>query len=192
VTSGAEAEADVDEQRLRLLRGAEPSWLTLPRADEEIPSELAVAITAFDAGERSAARAAAEWLKQDARRHYDTARTRLLVADGRVLGFYALASAQVRLTGDDREQSFGGVDHSIPAALIAWIAKAHEAGVDGGEILLHAAATARRAADQQATAVLVVDPYDDDTSEMWQQRFGFRSSAGRNSKRLWLPLALVS
>jgi hypothetical protein len=106
-----------------------------------------------------------------------------------VLGFYALASAQVRLSGDDREHSFGDIDHSIPAALIAWIAKAQDAGIDGRELLLHAAATARRAAALQATAVLVVDPYDDKTSEMWQQRFGFCPSSGRRSRRLWLSLS---
>lgn len=184
------ADPDLNERRLRLLNGSEPSWLTLPTSSEEIPPELTVAIDVFDAGQREAARAAADWFKQDARRQYDTARTRLLVADGRVLGFYALASAQVKLSGTDREQSFAGVEHSIPAALIAWIAKAQDAAIEGREILLHAAATARRAAEHQATAMLVVDPFDDDTSQMWQERFGFRASAGRHGKRLWLLLAL--
>jgi hypothetical protein len=184
------AEPDLNEQRLRLLNGAERSWLTLPASGEELPPELTVAIDTFDAGEREAAKAATHWLKHNAGRHYDTARTRLLVADGRVLGFYALASAQVKLRGTDRQQSFAGVEHSIPAALIAWIAKAQDAAIEGREILLHAAATARRATEHQATAVLVVDPFDDDTSQMWQERFGFRASAGRHSKRLWVSLAL--
>ncbi len=185
-TSGR-APDDPAQEWLRLLSEREPSWLTLPPSKIELPRELTAAIDAFDAGERQAARAASDWLRKEAHASYDTARTRLLVADGRVLGFYALASAQVALSTEQRARSFGGVPHvSIAASLVAWMAKAAGAQVDGRELLLHAVATARRASVLQATAVLVVDPFDEETGEMWQQRFGFRRSAEK--RRLWLSL----
>lgn len=81
----------------------------------------------------------------------------------------------------------------MPAALVAWIAKDVRAEINGKALLLHAAATARRAAVLQATSVLVVDPFDDETAVMWRERFGFRPSAEpAERKRLWLPLQVVS
>ncbi|MEJ7655425.1 MAG: hypothetical protein WKF33_00105 [Thermoleophilaceae bacterium] len=41
----------------------------------------------------------------------------------------------------------------------------------------------------QATAVLVVDAFDDETENMWRERYGFRSAADKaRPNRLWLPL----
>jgi hypothetical protein len=113
-----------------------------------------------------------------------------LVIDHQVSGFYSLASAQVALRPQHRRSL--GLDQSVvsvPAALVAWIAKDTRSEIDGADLLRHAAATARRAATLQASAVLVVDPYDDETALMWRERFGFRSSGETGAlKRLWLPL----
>ena len=72
---------------------------------------------------------------------------------------------------------------------MTWIAKDKRAEIEGKLLLLHAAAIARRAAELQATSVLVVDPFDDETAAMWRERYGFRTSAeARKPKRLRLPL----
>ena len=64
---------------------------------------------------------------------------------------------------------------------------------DSKALLLHVAATARRATVLQATFVLVVDPFDEEIAVMWRERFGFRLSAEpAERKRLWLPLQVVS
>ncbi len=142
----------------------------------------------FDAGPRPAAAAASSWLKTQSVASYQTSRTRLLVADHRILGFYSLASAQVALNQRDRRR-LGVEPVRVPAALVTWIAKDRTADIDGELLLLHAAAIARRAAALQATSLLVVDPFDNDTSVMWRERFGFRPSAEpTDPKRLWLPL----
>jgi hypothetical protein len=167
---------------------SQPSWITLPSRDEELPSELLLALDDFDAGERAAAQAAGTWLQTQAVAAHRTSRTRLLIADGRVAGFYSLASAQVELSQRDRRRA-SFVPVRVPAALITWIAKDRRAAIDGKLLLLHAAATARRAAELQATSVLVVDPFDEETAAMWCERYGFRPSAeARKPKRLWLPL----
>jgi hypothetical protein len=164
------------------------SWITLPSRDEALSSELLRALDDFDAGERAAAQAATIWLRTQAVATHQTSRTRLLIADGRVAGFYSLASAQVELSQRDRRLA-GVVPVRVPASLISWIAKDRRAAIDGKLLLLHAAAMARRAAELQATSVLVVDPFDEETAVMWRERYGFRSSAeAREPRRLWLPL----
>ena len=153
-----------------------------------MPRELRSALDAFEAaGDHPASVAASEWLKNEALHAHQTSRTRLLVAQHRVAGFYSLASAQVALNQRDRGR-LGVEPVQVPAALVTWIAKDRRAGVDGKILLLHAAAMARRAAIFQATTVLVVDPYDNETAAMWRERCGFRSSAAPAPKRLWLPL----
>jgi hypothetical protein len=187
VTAGAEATAR--HVILGALRDPRRSWITLPRADAEVPAELRVGLDAFDAGERPAGVAATAWLKTQAVGSHQTSRTRLLVAAGRVDGFYSLASAQVELSQRDRRRI--SVDPvRVPAALVTWIAKDIEATIDGRELLLHALATARRVGALQATAVLVVDAFDDGTAAMWRDRFDFRPSAEERGgrRRLWLPL----
>lgn len=177
-----------NESIAQALRDAQPSWVTLPSADQEPPGELRGLLDHFDAGERPAAEAAAAWLRGQALSAHQTARTHLLVADHRVDGFYSLASAQVELSQRDRRR-MGADPVRVPAALIAWIAKDRRASIDGKALLLHAAASARRVSTVQATSVLVVDPFDEDTADMWRERYGFRASRdSRRPPRLWLPL----
>jgi hypothetical protein len=167
------------------------TWLTLPAGSAQAPDELHALINNFDAGDRPAAIEAGNWLRTKALSSHATSRTWMLIADQRLAGFYSLASAQVELNQRDRGRL--GVDPvRVPAALVTWIAKDKRAAIDGKELLLHATAMARRAAELQATSVLVVDPYDEQTAAMWRRRFGFRSSSeARKPKRLWLPLQPV-
>jgi hypothetical protein len=188
MTSQRRGEAAIAESVTSALADPEPSWITLPSQDGELSSELRRAIDDFDAGERAAARAASSWLRTQAVAAHRTSRTRLLIAGGRVAGFYSLASAQVELSQRERRRA-GVVPVRVPAALITWLAKDRRAVVDGKPLLLHAAATARRAAELQATSVLVVDPFDEATAVMWRERYGFRPSAEPGKpKRLWLAL----
>lgn len=181
-------EATTAESIDAALADPQPSWIKLPSREEEMPSELRLALDDFDAGERTAARAATAWLRTQAVAAHQTSRTRLLIAASRVAGFYSLASGQVELSQRDRRRA-GIAPVRVPAALITWIAKDKRAAVDGKLLLLHAAGTARRAAELQATSVLVVDPFDEETAAMWREYHGFRASAEtRKPKRLWLPL----
>jgi len=168
------------------LADPQKTWITLPPA-AAVPPALRAALDAFDAGERPAAQAATHWLETEAVNAYGTSRTRLLIAEHRIAGFYSLASAQVELRQAHR-RSLGITQNisSVPAALVTWIAKDRQSGIDGDELLLHAAGTARRAAALQAATVLVVDAFDDATAAMWRSQFGYKSS--RDKRRLWLPL----
>ena len=190
MSSASQTTASAREATAAALAGAEPSWVRLHDLAGEPHEELLPAIEDFDAGPRAAAVEATGWLKDGALRGESTARTRLMVARGRVLGFYALASTEVELRSKDRRR-LRGADPDVvrvPGTLVAWLAKARDNDVDGETLLMHAAATARRAREFQATTVLVVDAYDEDTETMWRKRFGFRSSSDPRPRRLWLPL----
>jgi hypothetical protein len=189
--TGSQLENEATAQSiLAALADTRPTWITLPEAATDVPDALQRAIEAFDAGDRPAACAATAWLKTKAVDAHKTSRTRLLIADQRVAGFYSLASAQVALQSRHRRDlGLQGVV-SVPAALVTWIAKDARADIEGKALLLHATATARRAAALQAAALLVVDPFDKDTDQMWRERFGFRPSSEPGPlKRLWLPLS---
>lgn len=95
----------------------QPTWVTLPSRDEELPTELQLAVDDFDAGARAAAKAATAWLQTEAVAAHQTSRTRLLIAGRRIAGFYSLASAQVELSQRDRRR-VGVVPVRVPAALI--------------------------------------------------------------------------
>jgi hypothetical protein len=63
----------------------------------------------------------------------------------------------------------------------------------GEEMLRHTDSSARRALRYIGATVLVVDPFDQDTAEMWRERFGFQDSeqpvpGNRHLRRQWLSL----
>jgi hypothetical protein len=192
VTGQGLEQEDLDAVIADAIADPAQTWLTLPSGSAQATDELRALLDDFDAGDRPAAIAASIWLRTEALSSHATSRTRLLIADQGLAGFYSLASAQVELSQRDRGR-LGMGPVRVPAALVTWIAKDKRAAIDGKELLLHATAMARRAAELQATSVLVVDPYDEQTAAMWRRRFGFRSSAeARKPKRLWLPLQPVS
>ncbi|MGO9248904.1 MAG: hypothetical protein ACLP7W_09985, partial [Solirubrobacteraceae bacterium] len=97
-------QAETGEAVAAALADPEPTWITLPGSQEELPGELRAALDAFDAGKRPAAVAAREWLRTQAVDSYQTSRTRLLLAERRIAGFYSLAAAQVELRQSDRRR----------------------------------------------------------------------------------------
>ena len=118
---------------------------------------------------------------------------RVRLSHGKVTGIYALCAAQVALSREERAQ-LGGVHYRTqPAVLLAQFARAADAQGVGAEMLRHADTSARRALRYVGATVLVVDPFDQDTAEMWRQGFGFQDSeqpvpGNRQLRRQWLSL----
>jgi hypothetical protein len=81
-----------------------------------------------------------------------------------------------------------------PATLLAWAAKAADTDVEGAVLLRHADAIAQTVTRLQATCVLALDPFDEDTAELWKERYGFKPVAppleagATASDRLWVSL----
>lgn len=163
-----------------------------PASAAEYP-ELVDEVAQFDAGQRDAAQQAVSWLRERSLIVPAESVARLLLDNGRLLGFYALASASTELTVSQRRELGGGERRTQPATLLTQIARDTRAPAGtGGVLILHAVAVARRGARQIAATMFALDPYDSDTAEMWKRSYGFRDSAGpgpgADELRLWIPL----
>ncbi len=155
--------------------------------------ELVEEVAQFDAGQRDAAQQAVSWLRERSLLVPAESVARLLLDNGRLLGFYALASASTELTRSQRRALGASERRTQPATLLTQIARDIRAPAGtGGVLLQHAWAVARRGASEIAATMLALDPYDSDTAEMWINRWGFRDSAGPgpggDEHRLWIPL----
>jgi hypothetical protein len=155
--------------------------------------ELGESIRAFQPVPGPAGESVAEWLAERALNEPQEATVRVRLGHGKVTGVYALCAAQVALSREERAQ-LGGVHYRTqPAILLAQFARADASPGIGEEMLQHANQIAQRALRYVGATVLVVDPFDSDTAEMWRQRFGFRDSeqpvpGDRALRRQWLSL----
>ncbi len=166
------------------------------RVDRDVVAahpQLDAAIRAFQPVPNPAGESVAEWLTEQALKEPQEATVRLRLSHGKVAGVYALCAAQVALSREDRAQ-LGGVHYRTqPAILLAQFARAADTPGIGGELLRHADISARRALAYVGATVLVVDPFDHDTSAMWHEHFGFQDSqqsvpGNRELHRQWLSL----
>jgi hypothetical protein len=121
----------------------------------------------------------AEWLAERALSRPQEATVRVRLSHGRVAGVYALCAAQVALSCEERAQ-LGGVHYRTqPAILLAQFARAAGSPGVGDELLSHAVDTTSLALAYIGATVLVVDPFDERTADIWQERFGFQDSEQR-------------
>lgn len=155
--------------------------------------ELSAAIGAFQPVPSCAGESAAEWLAERALGEPQEATVRLRLSHGKVTGVYALCAAQIALSSEERAQLGGMHYRTQPAILLAQFARAADTPGIGEEMLQHADGIARRALRYVGATVLVVDPFDEGTAEMWRERFGFQDSqqhvpGNRRLRRQWLSL----
>lgn len=160
------------------------------RAVAALP-ELGEAIRSFQPVPGPAGESVAEWLAERALNQPQEATVRVRLSHGKITGVYALCAAQVALSRADRAQ-LGGVHYRTqPAILLAQFARAADAPGVGAEMLRHADKIARRALQYIGATVLVVDPFDHDTANMWREHFGFDDSeqdvpGNPSLRRQWL------
>jgi hypothetical protein len=155
--------------------------------------ELGEATRSFEPVPGPAGESVAEWLAERALSEPQEATVRVRLSHGKVAGVYALCAAQVALSREERAQLGGMHYRTQPAILLAQFARADGSPGIGEEMLQHANRIAQRALRYVGATVLVVDPFDSDTAEMWRQRFGFQDSeqpvpGNRPLRRQWLSL----
>lgn len=162
---------------------------------EEVAGEredAARAVAAFTSLDNAAGREAARWLREDAAGAYPATVTRLLLAEGAVQGFYSLSMGAVELSTS--HQRVASVTHPRQGAvLITWLARSSTPALESvTELLLrHAVGIGRRAARDVGATVLALDPFDEATAALWQERWRFRRSRTQlpgKPHRLWQPL----
>lgn len=172
----------------------EHEWVHLTAEQLSADAGLVRAIEDFNAPAGRAGNAAAAWLKERALRETGHIATYVLLAEGRVSGFYSLGMSEVELRSQHRK----GISASHPrqgAVLILWLARAADTSVDAESILRHAVGIAQIGSRRVGAAVIAVDPFDAATEDYWRHHFGFRTSLtrridadGQERSRLWLPL----
>ncbi len=190
---------DPDLERGRALLADDPSIILgpgpvfvrwRPNVAAAVPA-LRQAVADFDPGEREAAQACAAWLREHGLDEPQESIPYLMLDRGALLGFYALANGSTELRVRQREE-LGVQRRTQPAAIITQLARAADHPGVGQRLLQHAAVTARRLSVYSAATVLALDPFDDETAEMWKERFGFQESAGQDPggkrPRLFVPL----
>jgi hypothetical protein len=57
--------------------------------------------------------------------------------------------------------------------LLTWIAKSAVHPCDGLRMVRHAVRQARKAAEFSAATLLALDPFDEETADMWRREHGF-------------------
>ncbi|HWT95676.1 MAG TPA: hypothetical protein VN238_21940 [Solirubrobacteraceae bacterium] len=156
---------------------------------------LAAAVADFEAhggkNAEAAARATA-WLKDDALREAACV-TRILVANGHVAAFYALASGEMILTSAKKLERLGiQGGQRVGSSHVEWIARDRRAHAGAGWLAVeHAIDLALRYVSRlQGNRVVTMDSYDQATQEMWRAR-GLRLSQSGDAdglRRLYIPL----
>jgi hypothetical protein len=170
--------------------------LAYVRVDHDIIAalpELSDAIRAFTPVPGPAGESVATWLTDQALREPQEATVRVRLCQSKITGVYALCAAQVALSTDDREQLGGAHYRTQPAILLAQFARAADTPGIGGEMLEHAAHTARLARHYVGATVLVVDPFDEATDSYWREHWGLKPSeqrvpGNRRLHRLWAAI----
>lgn len=169
------------------------AYLRVDRTIVESLPGLSEAIRAFQPVPGAAGESVAKWLRERALREPQEATVRVRLSHGRVTGVYALCAAQVALGSEDRAQ-LGGVHYRTqPAILLAQFARAADSQGIGGEMLEHAAHSARLALEYVGATVLVVDPFDEHTDSYWREQWGLLPSEqpvpGKSGlNRLWVAI----
>jgi hypothetical protein len=139
----------------------------------------------------SASAALTRWFREDALDQEHS--VYILMVDGEVGAFVSLRSSSVALRNRDARKVGMSDKAHVPATHLAYVARADGSKYRdlGRKAVLYAASIARRINQFQRTAVLVVDPYDDETEEMWRTSFKFWSTNERctnGCRRLYHPI----
>jgi hypothetical protein len=162
-------------------------------AESAAYADIAEAVERFEPVANEAGYAAAEWLKQSSLDDYPSTATWLIYHRQRIEGYFAICSAEVKLYGRQRKKHLERGqerEHELhpaqPASLITWLGKHAEADISGRVLIRQAAFVAREVAEWQGNIALVLDPYNEETAELWLERYSFFRSG--KPGRLWLPL----
>jgi hypothetical protein len=131
-------------------------------------------------------------LTEDALANHGLTVTYVALIDMRVEGFYAMCAGEITLSGGQQKAfAFAGPRHGV--ALLVWVAKRNHARLTGLELLAHAYARAQLVAKTQGLAGIALDPFDRETSDIWQSApYNFRTSETilhNGLRRLWRPMS---
>lgn len=120
--------------------------------------------------------------------------TWLCVEGDDLLAFHALTMTSLEL-GQRQRRLLTASHPRQGAVLIAWLARAAGAEIEGGVIVSHAVGVAQLAARLVGAVAVSADPFDAASESFWVERCAFRRSStrhrgadGADLRRVYLPL----
>lgn len=160
-------------------------------AESAAYEEIAEGVSTFEPVDNEAGHAGATWLKEASLLDYPSTATWLLYDGGRLHGYFAICSSSFQLR--DGEQKDGikkllsrGESRREPCSEIIWFCRHRDSAFKGRSIFLQAAYVAQQVAAIQGNIAMVVNPYDDATAKLLQERYNFLRSTKQGA--LWYPL----
>lgn len=164
-------------------------WIIWTPERARIERDLHAMVQSFEPIPNAAGVACADWLKRQSLGNDNSTKTWLHVLDGRVDGFFACCGGNVQLADEAINEL--GVLHrpTVPAFVVAWIAKSALSAVPGIYLMNMAYAIAREAAAKMGLTVLALDARDAATADrVWlREPYAFRQAKSPRA-RLWIPL----
>lgn len=168
-------------------------WVVWDPDEAERSPDLVAAVRRFVPVDCETGREAANFLIDRSLDNDPSTKTWLLLVDGEVEGFFACCNGSVRI---EREHSrLLKVPHrrTLPAFIVAWIARRGGGPVGGEHLMLKAIGVAREQRRNVGSVVLALDPGDDQVARLWIEKYGFRrclpeDDLSSGSTRLFLPI----
>jgi hypothetical protein len=155
-------------------------------AESTVWEDLAEAIADFEPPCNEAGEECAGWLKEQSLLDYPFTATWVLFHASRVHGFFAISSNILSIDYTNSPRESGVAKENWPCSQIKWLCKREGGKFRGATIFKQAAYTAKRVAMFQGNVALVIEPFDDPTAALLQERHEFLRTAEQG--QLWLPL----
>jgi hypothetical protein len=168
-------------------------WVIWDPAEAERSPELVDAVARFQSMDCETGRKATRFLREDAVTNDGSTKTYLLIVDGEIEGFFACCNGSVRLHKEQSRALLVPHRETLPAFIVAWIARRRGGSVGGEHLMLKAIAVARQQRGHVGCVVLALDPGDANVARLWREKYGFepceREAAGEEGlERLWLRI----
>ena len=147
---------------------------------------------AFSCGEPSLDTYLQRQASQDVKRRAAVVYALTQPGEGRVLGYYTLSAASVRLTDVSEETQKKLARYpNVAASLIGRLAvdESYKGRGWGAQLLRHALLRTLEQSRELAIAVVIVDALNDDAREFYE-RYGFRLMTSQ-SNRLYIPVETI-
>lgn len=168
-------------------------WVKWTPEEAERSPDLCAAVSRFDAVDTAMGEDAAAFLRDRALDNDGSTKTYLLVVEGEVEGFFSCCNGSVHLS--QRQSRKLRVPHrkTLPAFVVAWIARRRGGSLGGAHLVLKAISVARQQRAHVGCVVLALDPGDPAVARLWRERYEFEPCEPDDDheeglERLWLRI----
>ncbi len=148
-------------------------WVIWDPAEAERSPDLLEAVRRFEGLDCETGEEAANFLIDRALDNDPSTKTWLLVVDDEIEGYFACCNGSVRLGRQQSRMLRTPHRRTLPAFIVAWIARRRGGAVGGEHLMLKAIGVAREQRRQVGSVVLALDPGSEEAARIWVEDYGF-------------------